>query len=172
MIRWIATATFSLSVIVAAFAVQAAAPSALDKPTGEVVLTVKGKITNMNADGSAQFDMAMLERLAGRKAVVETPWTKGKVTFEGPLGKALLDAVGGAGKTMKIRALNDYTVEVPVADFVDHPVILATKRDGSLMSVREHGPIFVIYPFDKEPDLYNEKYFSRSVWQVSTIIVE
>ena len=51
-------------------------------------------------------------------------------------------------------------------------MILATKRDGAMMSVREHGPIFVIYPFDQEPDLYNEKYFSRSVWQVSTIIVE
>ena len=101
MIRWIASAILSLSVLFfAAAAVQAAAPAALDKPTGEVVLTVKGKIANMNADDSAQFDMAML-RLAGRKAVVETPWTKGKVTFEGPLGKALLDAVGGAGKTMR-----------------------------------------------------------------------
>jgi hypothetical protein len=154
-----------------AFAATAqAAP--LAKPTGDVVLTVRGNITNMNADGAAVFDMAMLEQLAGRKSTVETPWTKGKVTFEGPLGKALLDAVGASGKVMRIRALNDYTVDVPLKDFVDHAVILATRRDGTLMSVREHGPIFVIYPFDKEPDLYNEKYFSRSVWQVAAITVE
>lgn len=168
MSRWFAVLGFSFLILSALPA--GAAP--LAKPTGEVVLTVKGKIGNMNGDGVAQFDLTMLENLAGRKATMETPWTKGRVTFEGPLGKALLDAVGGGGKTMKIRALNDYTVEVPVADFLNHPVMLATKRDGAVMSVREHGPIFVIYPFDKEPDLYNEKYFSRSVWQVSTIIIE
>ncbi len=168
MFRWIAP--LAVSAFIALTAAAQAAP--LAKPTGEVVLTVKGKITNMNADGVAQFDMAMLEQLAGRKTTVETPWTKGKVTFEGPLGKALLDAVGGSGKTMKIRALNDYAVDVPLQDFLDHAVILATKRDGAKMSVREHGPIFVMYPFDAEPDLYNEKYFSRSVWQVASITVE
>lgn len=144
----------------------------LPKPTGEVVLTVKGNISNMNADGAAVFDMAMLEALAGRKAVVETPWTKGKVSFEGPLGKAILDAVGNKGATMRIRALNDYTVEVPVKDFLDHAVILATKRDGTAMSVREHGPLFVMYPFDQEPGLYNEKFFSRCVWQVAAITID
>ena len=144
----------------------------LPKPTGEVVLTVKGNISNMNSDGAAVFDMAMLEALAGRKAVVETPWTKGKVSFEGPLGKAILDAVGNKGGTMRIRALNDYTVEVPVKDFLDHAVILATKRDGTPMSVREHGPLFVMYPFDQEPSLYNEKFFSRCVWQVASITID
>lgn len=144
----------------------------LSKPTGDVVLTVKGNISNMNADGAAVFDMAMLDALAGRKAVVETPWTKGKTSFEGPLGKAILDAVGAKGGTMRIRALNDYTVEVPVKDFLDHAVILATKRDGTLMSVREHGPLFVMYPFDQEPSLYNEKFFSRCVWQVASITID
>jgi hypothetical protein len=144
----------------------------LPKPTGEVVLTVKGKIANTNGDGVAVFDMAMLDQLAGRKATLETPWTKGKVTFEGPLGKALLEAVGTGGTTMRVRALNDYSVEIPVKDFLEHAVILATKRDGSAMSVREHGPIFIMYPFDQEPGLYNEKYFSRCVWQVATITID
>src|SRR4051794_40419791 len=104
MSRWFAVLGFSFLMLSALPA--GAAP--LAPPTGEVVLTVKGKIGNTNAEGMAQFDMAMLEHLAGRKATMETPWTKGRVTFEGPLGKALLEAVGGAGKTMKIRALNDY----------------------------------------------------------------
>lgn len=149
-----------------------ASAAPLAKPAGEVVLTVKGKIATMNGDGVASFDMAMLNELAGRKALVETPWTKGKVTFEGPLGKALLDAVGAQGTTLRVRALNDYAVEIPLKDFLDYPVILATRRDGNLMSIREHGPIFVIYPFDQDPSLYNEKYFSRCVWQVATITVE
>ena len=39
------------------------------------------------------------------------------------------------------------------------------------MSIRDKGPIFMIYPFDKNPELYNEKYFSRSVWQIKSIEV-
>jgi hypothetical protein len=168
MLRFIACVTM---LAMAAFVSKAAA-APLPKPTGEVILQVKGKIANTNGDGVASFDLAMLESLAGRKAVVETPWTKGKVSFDGPLGKALLEAVGNSGTTMRVRALNDYTVEIPVKDFVDHNVILATKRDGAAMSVREHGPIFVMYPFDQEPSLYNEKYFSRCVWQVATITLD
>lgn len=29
----------------------------------------------------------------------------------------------------------------------------------------------MIYPFDKNHELYNEKYFSRSVWQIKEIEV-
>ena len=36
----------------------------LSSPTGPVVLTVTGRITNTNAGKTAEFDMAMLEALA------------------------------------------------------------------------------------------------------------
>lgn len=169
------TPLMALVAALVSLAVAAAAPAAagtLAKPTGEVILTVKGSIANTNGDGTASFDMAMLKDLAARKAVVETPWTKGKVTFEGPLGKALLEAVGAKGTSLRVRALNDYAVDIPVKDFTDHQVILATHRNGTPMAVRDHGPLFIMYPFDLEPDLYNEKYFSRCVWQVATITVE
>ena len=39
------------------------------------------------------------------------------------------------------------------------------------MSVRDKGPIFVIYPFDEAPELYNETYFGRSVWQAVSVEV-
>jgi hypothetical protein len=29
-----------------------------------------------------------------------------------------------------------------------------------------------MYPFDLEPALYTEKYFSRCVWQVATITIQ
>jgi hypothetical protein len=144
----------------------------LAAPKGEVVLTVTGKITNTNGDGAARFDMAMLDALEGRAATLETPWTTGKVTFEGPFGRSLLKAVGAEGSVLKITALNDYSANVPVEDLRDHDTILATRFNGKLMSVREKGPIFLIYPFDKEANLYTEAYFSRSVWQIKSITVE
>ncbi len=158
-------------VIAAGLAASPAVAGDLPKPQGKVVLTVTGKIGAQNSPDGAQFDIAMLEALPGRVSAVNTPWYDSKKTFEGPLGSALLDAVGATGQTLRVIALNDYAAEIPVEDFRKHPVILATKLDGKAMAVREKGPIFVIYPFDADPSLFNEKYFNRSVWQVKAIEV-
>jgi hypothetical protein len=144
---------------------------ALEAPTERVVLTVTGVIDEMNAAGSAEFDMPMLEALAGRTAEMETPWTEGTTGFEGPLLRSVLEAVGAHGATLRITALNDYSAEVPASDATDFATILAVTMNGKPMSVRDKGPLFLIYPFDERPDLYNEKYFSRSVWQIKAIEV-
>lgn len=145
---------------------------ALDAPKGDVVLTVRAKqLDHPNADGSAQFDMAMLESLVGRTGTMETPWTEGKVEFSGPLLRSVLEAAGAHGTKIKVVALNDYAAEVPAEDASDIDTMLATRMDGKPMSVRDKGPLFLVYPFDKDSSLYNEKYFSRSVWQISTIEV-
>jgi hypothetical protein len=153
-----------------ASALTATAALALEAPTGPVVLTVKGKISNTNAGDTAQFDMAMLEKLKGRKGEMETPWTEGKVSFEGPLLREVLAAAGATGTSLKVRALNDYAADVP-ADDAKLDTILANKLDGKPMSVRDKGPLMLVYPFDLDADLYNEKYFSRSVWQIKEIEV-
>lgn len=143
----------------------------LGQPTGETVLTVTGDIANSNGDGVAAFDLAMLDALERRSASMETPWTEGSTAFEGPLLKAVLDAAGARGKTLIVKALNDYSAEVPLEDATNFPTMLATRMNGEEMSVRDKGPIFMIYPFDTHPELYNEKYFSRSVWQIREIEV-
>ena len=140
-------------------------------PSGPVVLPVSGAITQTNASGVAKFDLDMLEALASRKTTTKTPWTEGTPTFEGPLGSALLEAVGASGQVLVVTALNDYSAEIPVEDFKKWPVILATKRDGERMPIRDKGPLFVIYPFDVDESLYSEIYFNRSVWQVKSIEV-
>ena len=133
--------------------------SALERPAGDVVLTVRGAITQKNAGEAAEFDPAMLRALPGRDATLQTPWTEGETGFSGP------------GSRLIIRALNDYAPEVPVIDAVDFDTILAIDMNGEPMTVRNKGPLFLIYPFDTNPDLYNEKYFSRSVWQIKEIVV-
>lgn len=144
---------------------------ALDLPTGDVILTVTGKLEHANVEGTAQFDMAMLDGLAQRTGEMETPWTDGKVTLSGPLLAAILEAAGAQGSVLKVRALNDYTAEIPFGDATDLQTILATKMNGAPMSVRDKGPLFLVYPFDLDASLYNEKYFSRSVWQIKDIEV-
>lgn len=143
----------------------------LARPTGPVLLTIKGNIANTNAEGVAEFDLAMIDALEQRTTVTETPWYDSAESFSGPLAKALFEAVGAQGETVTVTALNDYSADVPMADFLNYPVIFATRLDNEVLSVREKGPLFLIYPFDTAPKLYNEVYFGRSVWQITAITV-
>jgi hypothetical protein len=80
--------------------------------------------------------------------------------------------VGAKGTTIRIVALNDYVTTIPLDDFKKFKVILAMKRDGNFITVREKGPLFIIYPYDSDPQLQSQTYYTRSAWQVSEIIVE
>ncbi|SSM38352.1 oxidoreductase [Klebsiella pneumoniae] len=69
----------------------------LPAPTGKPVLTISGKIGNMNVGDKAVFDLAMLEKLGMKTIETTTPWYTGKVRFDGiPLSK-LMDLVGAKG---------------------------------------------------------------------------
>ena len=160
----------ALIVAVGAFVFNVA--QALDSPTGSVILKVTGNITQTNVGDEAHFDKVMLEALTQRTTDTSTPWHDGVVSFEGPLGRALLEAVGAEGEQLNVVALNDYSSMVPVSDFYDHEVILAMRADGQPLRVRDHGPLFIIYPFDENPSLLNEEILTRSVWQVKRIEVE
>ena len=50
--------------------------------------------------------------------------------------------------------------------------MLALKRNGAYMPVRDKGPLFIVYPYDSSPELKHQKYYSRSAWQVAKMIVK
>lgn len=153
-------------------ALLAAAPAAaLDVPKGRVILTISGAVAQPNREGSAVFDLSMLEGLGGRRVTMETPWTQGEVEFSGPFLREVLKAAGADGSRLIIRALNGYSAELPISDARDIDTILATRLDGKIMTVRTKGPSMLVYPFDQDRALYNEKYFARSVWQIGEIEV-
>ena len=145
--------------------------ASLPTPAERPVLTISGKITVTNKDNTAQFDRAMLESLGMVTIETTTPWYEGKVKFEGvPLDK-LMKQVGASGQRVIVVALNDYSTEIPMADFAKFNVILAIKRNGDYMPVRDKGPLFIVYPFDSNPDLQTQTYYARSAWQVARIDV-
>jgi hypothetical protein len=149
-----------------------ASASRLSLPSGEVILTVSGKIgiTNRPPD-TAVFDRDMLEALGTSSFTTTTPWYDGAVTFEGVLMTRVMEAVGARGETVTALALNDYATELPVSDFARYRVLLALKRNGAYMPVRDKGPLFIVYPYDSDPDLKSRRYHSRSVWQLAQLIV-
>lgn len=134
--------------------------------SGPVVLTVEG-----NIDGSAprDFTVADLEAMGVSKVTTSTPWHDKVVTFEGILLSDLLEKVGGKGEMIEGVALNNFYTEIPVSDATAYDILLAFKADGAYLGVRDKGPLFVIYPFDRFPELRNELYYSRSIWQLRRI---
>ncbi len=85
--------------------------------------------------------------------------------------RALMAFVGAEGTEVVASALNDYESAIPMSDFDRYDVVLAMKRDGELMPIRDKGPLFIVYPFDSDPELRTEQYYSRAVWQVKELNV-
>ncbi|MEE1655926.1 molybdopterin-dependent oxidoreductase [Microvirga sp. CF3062] len=164
--------TSLLGVLIAIIAAMGVAYAAsLAAPADRPILTISGKISATNKDGTAQFDRPMLEALGMVKIETTTPWHEGKNTFEGISLDKLMQHVGATGQRVVVVALNDYTTDIPVEDFRKFNVILALKRNGDYMSVRDKGPLFIIYPYDSNPDLKSQTYYARSAWQVARIDV-
>jgi hypothetical protein len=125
----------------------------LAPPGGPPILTISGAITQTNAPGEAVFDREMLEALGYETIVTKTPWYDGKASFAGVRLDQLLALVGASGKSVTAHALNDYVTVIPMEDFARYGVILALKKDGAYMSIREKGPLFIMYPFDSTREL-------------------
>lgn len=141
----------------------------LAEPAGSIVLTIAGKVQRTNRDGRAAFDMAMLEALPQRSFSTKTPWYAQPRKFTGPLLRDVFNFVGAQAQTIRAIALNDYRIDIPFEDVTRFDVVLARLLDDLPMTVREKGPLFMIYPFDSTPILRNALYYSRSVWQLKAI---
>ncbi len=153
-----------LSLLFAAMAFGVVVPETVR--AADTVLTVSGP-----SGPATTFDMAALDALPQGTITTTTPWYDGPRTFTGPLLRAVLQQAQVTGTVLRISALNDYSVEIPAEDLDLYGVVLATRIDGKPLSVRDKGPLFVIYPFDSRTDLKQEKFYSRAVWQVARIAI-
>lgn len=134
----------------------------------EVVITIAGE-TDRTINSPIQLTLSELETIDASTVETRTPWHKGKIRFSGVSGAALLKYLGTTATEVDAVALNDYKVTLPVSDLLDTGLIFATRKNGELMSIREKGPIFIIYPFDANPSLDNEVIYGRSIWQLKAL---
>lgn len=147
--------------------------SPLPTPTGSVILTVNGAL-NGNPGEPIRFDIAGLEQFGLIRYTSKNRWYSNPVTYEGVKGSVFLSRIGvPKGVTrLKLRALNDYVVYIPISDFHSWPVMLALKLDGRYMSVREKGPIWVVYPNHIHPELMAPTHQGKWIWQLAEITIE
>src|SRR3990167_25334 len=169
---WRRAALAALLALPALPALLASLPAwALDPPKGKVLLSITGQLTRANAAGRADFDRAMLDALPQHSFTTSTPWYKAPHKFSGPLLRDVLAAAGAQGSTLRAVALNDYKGQTPADDAQRYKVLMATRLDDKPMTLRERGPLFIIYPYDDSADLRSERYYSRSAWQLRRLEV-
>lgn len=153
------------------FAISAVAPAAaLDRPTGPTILTVDGLINVFNYAGEARFDRAMLAALDWQEVETYTDYTEGVQHLAGPSLSSLLEVLGVTSGNLRGVALDDYVIDIPVADAAEFDVILALEWGGKPMRVRHKGPIWIVYPAPTPEDI-DELLSSRMIWQLTRITV-
>ncbi|MFV1498144.1 molybdopterin-dependent oxidoreductase [Phaeobacter sp. JH20_02] len=142
--------------------------------SGETVLTVAVKPQNGGDTLQFVFSMDELRSLPVAQFDTRTIWTSGEQAFTGVSLAALLAHVGvdqhQAGVVVA-RAINDYAVEIPVSDATNGGPMVAYERNGATMSVRDKGPLWIVYPYDSDPTYRTEAVYSRSIWQLEEITI-
>lgn len=162
---------FQSLVALALFIAQPAFSKDLAYPSGQVLLTVTGKIEKTNGDGAALLDADFLSRFPAHRIETHTPWTDGIARFDGILLKDVLAAVGARGDTLFAEAINGYRIAFPLSDAENFGVLLAMRMEGKPLSRRDKGPLWIVYPRDSIAEIRDERYDSRWVWQLNKIEV-
>lgn len=117
------------------------------------------------------FTRSALESLQKREFSTKTLWTEGEVHFVGVSLSTLLSEFDVADGALKVQAINDYAVEIPISDATDQGPMLAYLVDGKEMSPRDKGPLWIVYPYDSNVEYQNEVYYARSIWQLDRITI-
>lgn len=143
----------------------------LGQPEGTVLLTVDGAIDFANSPEGLQFDLAMLDALENIEFETTTVWTDGPQVFRGVPISVLLEAVGVSSGTMIATALNEYQIEWQVSEAHESGAVIATRRNGQTMSVRDKGPLWIVFPYDSDPEFRKEAVYAHSIWQLAKISI-
>ena len=151
--------------IVGAIALMLAATAPAVGANSDTVLTV------VSGGNARDFTREELKKFPKWTFATTTPWTEGPTVFEGVRLSDLLDAVDGGGINLKATALNEYAAIMKIGDVRDDALV-AYAMNGKAMSVRDKGPLWMVFPFDAKPHLKAEQYYSRSVWQLRSLSVD
>ncbi len=118
-------------------------------PSGDVVLTLFGDISVTNSGETLQLDMATIEQLGLVKYTVDDPWLEVRTTYTGVLMSDIKKYAGmsAAATSIQMTALDDFSVDISVADIDRWPIMLATRINGDYMDIENAGPTRIIFPY-------------------------
>lgn len=117
-----------------------------------------------------RLSLSELENLGMHEVKTSTFWPDDDGIYAGPLFIDVLKRAGLDGaEAVRIRARDGFSQVLPRRDWEKWPILLATRRDGKPLSVREKGPMRIIYPRDMSPELSDTVYRLRWIWLIDSI---
>ncbi|KAA8679785.1 hypothetical protein [Vibrio gigantis] len=98
------------------------------------------------------------------------PWVEGLTVYSGVTLQTVLENMDlPISPKVTFVALNDYKIAVPKEDFDTYEPIIAIKKNGEFMSVREKGPYWLIYPLSANPETDTPDFHAKMIWQIRDI---
>lgn len=135
----------------------------------ELAFTIENPSENYSKTLS-ESDMLALPQVT---ITTENEFIDGMAEFSGPLARDVVAMLGqGDFDTVTLKAANDYSVEVPLDDFLQYDVIFAMFQNGERLSSRDKGPMWVIYPMSDHKELRDRIFNDRLIWQLIAISVK
>jgi hypothetical protein len=137
-----------------------------EAPEGTVLTVVPGPGAE-----PVHFTDADLAALPTVTFATGTIWTEEVHEFSGPSLATVMAAAGIPEGALQVRltALNHYSVQIELSQVEDDAPIVANRIDGAAFSVRDKGPLWIVFPYDSEARFRSETVFALSVWQLRHI---
>ncbi|KNX42827.1 Oxidoreductase molybdopterin binding domain protein [Roseovarius tolerans] len=126
-------------------------------------------ITDPQLDAPVILSRTDLMALPRTEYVTTTIWTEGPQRFSGVSLHDLMDHLKIEAEILEFKAINDYSITVPVSEIGQDNPMIAYARNGEPMSLREKGPFWLVYNYDFDPAFRTETVYSRSIWQLDRI---
>ena len=125
------------------------------------------------ASGRAPVELTMqdLAELPQNGFETSTIWSNGLQRFDGVLLTDLAAHLEVDGEVLELSALNEYLVDFDMSLEVERQALVATSRNGEPMSSRDKGPLWVVFPYDKDEAFQTETVYALSIWQLDRISV-
>jgi hypothetical protein len=161
----------AMMILLAACGAVPAWAQALPDLSGPVILTVMGLDPTLFDGGTAEFDEGRLLALGQSSITTSTIWTEGVHVYDGVMMMTLLRYLKIEDRQLTLTALNDYSIDLPADEITTAAPILALHMDGKPMSVRDKGPLWVLFPFDRDAQYRTDINYARSIWQLNRIDV-
>jgi hypothetical protein len=128
-----------------------AAPQPLPTPQTTPTLTVTGAIGQTNEGDRIVMDLPMIESVGLVEYNAPDPFEdNAQNLFQGVLMRDLLALwqVSPEATMMRVTALDDYQVEVPIELLRNYPVLFALKQNGAYMDRSYRGPAMLVFPYN------------------------
>ena len=132
---------------------------------GKVVLNL------INEGRNIKLSMADIKALPQHTFFSKSPWYQGRIKMTGPLIRDVLFKYKIKGEIIEAQALDDYKTKIPISDVFKYNIVLAHTSNDFPLTVKTKGPLWVVYPFDDNPELQAYKHYERSIWQLKTFTI-